>query len=92
MCKLCRERGTMAHILFGCKTALTQGRYRWRHDKVLMTLADVLEQERSKKRQPLWKATSVQFVREGEKPPTTAITRTSLVPKAQSWEMKVDLG
>lgn len=59
---------------------------------MLMTLADVLEQERSKKRQPLWKATSVQFVREGEKPPTTAITRTSLVPKAQSWEMKVDLG
>lgn len=39
----------MAHILSGCKTALTQGRYRWRHDKVLAVLADILEQERRKK-------------------------------------------
>lgn len=53
LCKLCGERGTMAPILSGCKTALTQGRYRWRHDKVLMTLANTLEQERSKKRQPM---------------------------------------
>lgn len=42
VCKLCSERGTMAH----------QGRYRWRHDKVFMTLANTLEQERCKKRQP----------------------------------------
>nr|XP_055036896.1 uncharacterized protein LOC129424307 [Misgurnus anguillicaudatus] len=49
LCKLCGGRGTMAHILSGCKTALTQGRYRWRHDKVLAVLADILEQERRKK-------------------------------------------
>ncbi|XP_058608845.1 uncharacterized protein LOC131525365 [Onychostoma macrolepis] len=36
-CKLCRQKGTMAHILSGCKTTLAQGRYRWRHDKVLTT-------------------------------------------------------
>lgn len=41
LCKLCRERGTMAHILSGCKTALAQGRYRWR-------LANTLELERYK--------------------------------------------
>ncbi|KAL5272884.1 hypothetical protein ACHWQZ_G000901 [Mnemiopsis leidyi] len=36
MCKLCRtERGTLQHILSGCKVALEQGRYTWRHDKVL---------------------------------------------------------
>ncbi|XP_015240280.1 PREDICTED: uncharacterized protein LOC107091067 [Cyprinodon variegatus] len=39
LCKPCGEKGTMAHILSGCKIALAQGRYRWRHDKVLMTLA-----------------------------------------------------
>lgn len=35
-CKLCRQKGTLAHKLSGCKTALTQGWYRWRHDKVLL--------------------------------------------------------
>ncbi len=39
----------MAHILSGCKIALIQGRYRWRHNKVLAVLADILEQERRKK-------------------------------------------
>lgn len=68
LCKLCGERGTMAHILSGCKTALAQGRYRWRHDKVLMTLANTLEQERCKKRQPQGKTIpSIKFVREGQK-------------------------
>lgn len=39
----------MAHILAGCKTTLSQGRYRWRHDKFLKTLADIMEQERWKR-------------------------------------------
>ena len=34
-CKLCGEEGTLNHILAGCKVALHQGRYKWRHDKVL---------------------------------------------------------
>ncbi|RXN28661.1 reverse transcriptase [Labeo rohita] len=92
LCKLCGERGTMAHILSGCKTALAQGRYRWRHDKVLMILANTLEQERRKKHQPHGRAIpSIKFVRAGQKPPTTVTTRTNLLQKAQSWEMKVDL-
>ncbi|CAM4593803.1 unnamed protein product [Leuciscus chuanchicus] len=49
LCKLRGGRGTLAHILAGCKTALSQGRYRWRHEKVLRVLADILEQERQKK-------------------------------------------
>ncbi|XP_063419448.1 uncharacterized protein LOC134702450 [Mytilus trossulus] len=48
-CKLCGERGTMAHILSGCKVALTQGRYRWRHDKVLKHLAEILDIERKRR-------------------------------------------
>lgn len=49
-CKLCGQKGTLAHILSGSKTALTQGRNRWRHYKVLLALADILEQERCRKR------------------------------------------
>ena len=66
LCKLCGERGTMAQIMSGCKTALTQGSYRWHHDKVLMKLANTLEQERKKKCQPLQTTTSIEFVREGK--------------------------
>ena len=36
MCRLCtNEVGTVQHILSGCNNALEQGRYTWRHDKVL---------------------------------------------------------
>ncbi|XP_068595260.1 retrovirus-related Pol polyprotein from type-1 retrotransposable element R2 [Brachionichthys hirsutus] len=92
-CRLCGERGTMAHILAGCKTALSQGRYRWRHDKVLMALADVLERERRKKHQvhtqPL---PPMQFIKEGEKPPPPKKIKRCLLQTAPSWEMRVDLG
>jgi len=49
-CHLCGGRGTTAHILSGCKTALQQGRYRWRHYQVLAVLADSIEKERKRKR------------------------------------------
>ncbi|KAH3861541.1 hypothetical protein DPMN_024473 [Dreissena polymorpha] len=54
----------MEHILSSCTTALTQGRYRWRHDSVLQELADKLERERTKKR-PAQTETPNDSVREG---------------------------
>ena len=50
VCQLCDKTGTMEHILSACTTALTQGRYRWRHDSVLQELADKLARETTKKR------------------------------------------
>ena len=50
-CKLCGKRGTMVHILSVCQLALTQGRYRWRHDKVLRGLVDALEVKGERKDQ-----------------------------------------
>ncbi|KAI8483130.1 hypothetical protein Bbelb_391490 [Branchiostoma belcheri] len=93
-CTLCGGRGTMAHILSGCKVALTQGRYRWRHDKVLAVLASVLEKERKKDQQTHKRpATSINFVREGEKRPATPSRPISnILQKAKSWELRVDLG
>jgi len=93
-CKLCGERGTMAHILSSCKVALSQGRYRWRHDKVLSTLASILEVERRKKRQVETRhMPAIAFLKEGEKSrPAAARVATSILQKASSWEMRVDLG
>ncbi|XP_066271644.1 uncharacterized protein [Branchiostoma lanceolatum] len=93
-CKLCGERGTMAHILSGCKTALSQGRYRWRHDRVLTTIASILEVERKKKRHLVTRrGPAVTFVKEGEKSrPATARAVNNILQKAKSWDLKVDLG
>ena len=39
--KLCDDApGTIKHILSGCRVALAQGRYRWRHDKVLKQISE----------------------------------------------------
>ncbi|XP_021365777.1 uncharacterized protein LOC110458420 [Mizuhopecten yessoensis] len=92
-CQLCQERGTMGHILSACKTALTQGRYRWRHDQVLRELADVLEVERKKKRPPRkHKPSFIRFVKAGEKETKATSGNTGILEGAEAWEMRVDLG
>ncbi|XP_060083178.1 uncharacterized protein LOC132562453 [Ylistrum balloti] len=48
-CPLCDQPGNLAHVLSSCNTALTQGRYTWRHNNVLRELADTLEKERQKR-------------------------------------------
>jgi len=92
-CKLCGQKGTLAHILSGCKTALTQGRYRWRHDKVLLSLADILEQERCRKRPAgMGLKRAITFIKEGERPVLTKPSKPNLLQNARSWEMRVDVG
>lgn len=42
-CPLCPTPAALKHILVGCRTSLTQGRYTWRHNQVLRCLADKLQ-------------------------------------------------
>ena len=44
-CLLCVEYGKLNHILAGFKVALSQGRYKWRHDKVLTELAAAVQRK-----------------------------------------------
>ncbi|XP_069136759.1 uncharacterized protein [Argopecten irradians] len=62
-CPLCNRPGNLAHVLSGCNVVLTRGRYKWRHDKVLKELANILERERIKKRKPATSCTFINFVR-----------------------------
>ena len=62
-CHLCDRTGSLEHILSSCATCLSQGRYRWRHDTVLRSLADILEKERLKKR-PKPSQKQIVFVKE----------------------------
>ena len=41
-CPLCNDRQTTEHVLSWCKLALSQGRYTWRHNRVLQELAVVI--------------------------------------------------
>ena len=49
-CKLCDRPCTLEHVLSSCSTALTHGRFRWRHDNVLKEVTDWLEKEESRKK------------------------------------------
>ena len=90
-CPFCAKTETLEHILSSCQVALTQGRYRWRHDCVLRELADIIESERKKKR-TVKKTKKIQFVKEGEMAKQQSSTATSFLDEAESWEMMADLG
>ncbi|KAG2458011.1 GGH hydrolase, partial [Polypterus senegalus] len=65
-CALCNApNASLQHILSGCKIALYQGRYRWRHDQVLRKLAEVLEGRRQGSTGPPLSEDCTSFVTEG---------------------------
>ncbi len=96
-CPLCTAQATLKHILVGCRTSLTQGRYTWRHNQVLRCLADKLECKRvSSNVQPLNNQGAHQhlpsFVREGDKLRIRpSIPDLGPLNMARDWQMKVDL-
>ena len=92
-CPLCGKIGSLEHVLSACPTALTDGRYRWRHDTVLRELAETLEKERTKHKLKKTKTIPpINFVKEGQTAPKSAAQASSILDGAGNWEMKVDLG
>ena len=92
-CKLCRENGTLSHILSGCGIALGQGRYKWRHDQVLRKIAKAVEEKRiNHNKQGRRVEKKIEFVKEGEK---RASKHNSLpgsyLDGANDWKLLVDL-
>ncbi|KAI2664030.1 Signal recognition particle 54 kDa protein [Labeo rohita] len=64
------ETGALPYLLpFAlCGASLSQGRYRWCHDKVLLSLANTLERERCKKRLGGTSKETIAFIKEGARP------------------------
>ena len=96
-CPLCNTiNASLQHILSGCKTALAQGRYRWRHDQVLRKLAEVSEtcRKEANSRPSAPGRHLTQFVRAGEgaKPSCQRATARLLLSPGNEWSMRVDLG
>ena len=93
-CTLCDGTGTLNHILSGCKVALQQGRYRWRHDQVLREIAHWVEEKRrinnssklNKKRQ------TINFIKAGEvRVAAKPKVEESYFASARDWVLQVDL-
>lgn len=97
-CPLCNTPATLRHILTNCKISLSQGRYTWRHNQVLKSLAAALEKRRiainSLPPRTSEARLMIPFVHEGEKPPKTsaAPTRKTQLEAARDWELRVDIG
>lgn len=94
-CPLCGGGGcTTSHILAGCPTSLQQGRYTWRHNRVLRVLLHGLREEISYASNLPARvgARGIHFVRPGETLPHRPTRRPSgLLSQAQDWKIMADL-
>ena len=94
-CELCGARGTLQHILTGCKVALCQGRYKWRHDQVLREIAQCVDQRRMENNKaPREERRGIPFVKAGCKGPKSKVK--SIPPRCYldgtaDWQLQVDL-
>lgn len=91
-CALCQGVGTLEHILSSCPRALGDGRYRWRHDRVLKAVAESISTavDQSKRLQPARR--KIAFIRAGEQPRPQLRAQTGLLGTANDWQLRADLG
>ena len=92
-CRQCGETGTLTHILSGCRIALSEGKYKWRHDQVLKEIAQCVEERRrisnSDPREK--RGGKMNFIRQGEKMKVAQQPLNSYFDGAGDWSMTVDL-
>ena len=96
-CTICSDKyGSLQHILSACKKSLAEGRYRWRHDQVLKSVACLIEKEiRGKSRVPCDKGRhSIKFVEEGTvvRTKNQPYKRSGFLQQSSDWQLIVDLG
>jgi hypothetical protein len=91
-CELCEnENAGIQHILSGCNIALGQGRYRFRHNEVLRSLAQCLQKQLVSCKGNGKRKRVIHFVKEGEQPKTSKKKPTGILQDGTSWKMLVDL-
>lgn len=92
LCKLCQRRGTLEHVLSCCPRALGEGRYRWRHDQVLKSLADSICTAIQSSKAQVAPKQSITFVKAGQKANHLGNSSGGLLASARDWRLQVDLG
>lgn len=94
-CSLCNFSPASAlHILAGCPKALKEGRFTWRHDKVLVIIRESISYAIAvARRTQSSNRNSIKFVKAGQQP-SRSQTRTcpSIISKASDWKICMDSG
>ena len=93
-CHLCqKEKCTVQHVLSGCKVALGQGRYRYRHDSVLRVLCHHLSGFVNSRKDIRVETSGVRFVRAGASASKIRQEkeRSGLVHGGDDWVFLADL-
>src|SRR3984885_7765328 len=93
-CPPCQKKQTLEYVLSACKVSLAQGRYTWRHNKVLYELADITDTARMKaSRKITSNNTNRYFLRAGQT--TSHKSNTEGLPTildcTKDWEISVNL-
>lgn len=93
-CSLCNAPNpNLQHILTGCKSALTQGRYKWHHDQVLRKLAEILEEQMVKINNTAFPTSRPQmhFIKPGVEARAVRQEEWSVLKPGHEWQMRVNL-
>ena len=94
LCTLCEKRSTVNHVLTGCKVALASGRYRFRHDLVLKSIAHTIQSHINCSGVPSPK-NQISFLPEGSSVPrcTKSVrASTGILREKSDWLLLVDVG
>ena len=70
---------------------LGDGRYRWRHDQVLKTIAEAINAGLAWAKQLRPSQKTIAFVRAGDKPTPNRRTSAGILTSARDWQLLVDL-
>ena len=92
--ELCHREGCdVKHVLSGCEVALSQGRYKYRHDAVLRRLMHGLSQDINKANNSKEgkKIVGMEFVHEGQAVVKKPKAYRSILQEAKDWSADVDL-
>ena len=94
-CSLCQGRQTTEHVLSSCKIALSQGRYTWRHNRVLQELAAIISSAKGETTLP--NTNALIFTTEGGakswhgRPVRTTNQIKCLLDGCDDWDVSADL-
>ena len=94
-CPLCQGRQTTEHVLSSCRIALSQGRYTWRHNRVLQELAAIISTAKGETTLP--NTNALIFTTEGGakswqgRPVRTTNQIKCLLDGCDDWDVSADL-
>ena len=87
LCNKCQAEESLEHVLCACKVALSEGRFTWRHNKVLETIREIVKAGSIK----VGRQESIKFVREGTTPKRAEEVSEGIKDRSEQWEVLVDL-